>query len=80
MFQKREVLIVEDGSDLKGFRTKDYDPKIDDKKQIKVDLNKYIHKYDYELAEKLVTQKNNQYAFCKENQKQFNEKAFAELL
>ena len=74
------MIIVEDGTDLRGFRTKEYNPAVDDYKQIKINLNKYLLKYDYEVAGTLAGQTNNKYAFCKENQRDFNEKAFQELL
>ena len=48
------MIVVEDGTDLKGFRAKAFEPGVDDFKQIKVDLNEYLLKYDYEVAEKLV--------------------------
>lgn len=105
MFEKREVIILEDGTDLSMFNRKKelnvknrrqslVSPRInqikirkqknpfliedeqlnlgDDFKQIKVDLNRYLNKYDYKLAEKVCKIDPNLFYDKKGKQRPFN--------
>lgn len=48
LFDKREILFVEDGYDLNRF-----EPQKNTGKQICIDINPFLIKYDYEIARKI---------------------------
>ena len=83
LFEKRPIIFMEDGTDLNGFQSKFRSKNAVNvyPDQVKVDINPYIIKYDYDIAAALSSSKaKNKFDCGGKNRKRFTFIAYKELL